>query len=65
MNRVIHFEIQADDIVRAKTFYEKTFGWKVEPMMTKEQGGMDYFGITTGDSVPGYQWRPVSTSGNR
>lgn len=47
-NRVLHFEIQADDINRAKNFYEKTFGWQIEQMMTKEQGGMDYWGLTTG-----------------
>ena len=53
MNRVIHFEIQADDIERARAFYEKTLGWKIEPMMTKEQGGMNYWGITTGTDGPG------------
>ena len=53
-NRVIHFEIQADDVSRAKTFYEKTFGWKIDQMMTKEQGGMDYWGLKTGtDGTPG------------
>ena len=53
-NRVIHFEIQADDIERAKAFYEHAFGWKIEQMMTKEKGGMDYWGLTTGaDGTPG------------
>src|SRR4051812_6951535 len=53
-NRVIHFEIQADDVSRAKNFYEKTFGWKIDQMMTKEQGGMDYWGLKTGeDGTPG------------
>ncbi len=48
-NRVIHFELQADDIGRARTFYEKTFGWKIEQAMTKEKGGMDYWSVTTGE----------------
>jgi hypothetical protein len=54
-NRVIHFEIQADDIERAKKFYEKTFGWKIEQMMAADdKGGMDYWGLTTGpDGKPG------------
>ncbi len=53
-NRVIHFEIQADDIERAKSFYEKTFGWKTEKLMSKENGGMDYWGLMTGeDNTPG------------
>jgi predicted enzyme related to lactoylglutathione lyase len=53
-NRVIHFEVQADDLDRAKKFYEKALGWKVEQMMSKEKGGMDYWGLTTGpDGTPG------------
>jgi predicted enzyme related to lactoylglutathione lyase len=47
-NRVIHFEVQADNIERAKTFYEKALGWKITQMMTKEKGGMDYWGLDTG-----------------
>ena len=47
-NRVIHFEIQADDIERAKKFYEKAFGWKISQMMKKDDGGMDYWGVETG-----------------
>jgi predicted enzyme related to lactoylglutathione lyase len=30
MNRVIHFEIQADDLDRAQKFYEAVFGWKFQ-----------------------------------
>ncbi|MFZ2188044.1 MAG: VOC family protein, partial [Candidatus Moraniibacteriota bacterium] len=40
MNRIIHFEVQADDVARAKKFYEKAFGWKITQAMTKEKGGM-------------------------
>lgn len=54
-NRVIHFEVQADNVDRAKAFYEKTFGWKIEKMMNAaDGGGMDYWGVTTGpDGTPG------------
>lgn len=53
-NRVIHFEVQADDIDRAKDFYEKTFDWKVEKMMSADTGMMDYWGLTTGpNDTPG------------
>jgi len=48
MNRVIHFEVQADDVARAKKFYEKAFGWKITQAMTKEKGGMDYWMLDTG-----------------
>jgi len=53
-NRVIHFEVQADDLERAKKFYQNVFGWKIEQMMKSEEGGMDYWGVTTGaDGTPG------------
>jgi uncharacterized protein len=28
-NSIVHFEIPADDVARAKKFYEKAFGWKI------------------------------------
>ena len=54
-NRVIHFEIQADDLKRAKAFYEQAFGWKIEQMQdTGHDNGMEYFIITTGEEgTPG------------
>jgi predicted enzyme related to lactoylglutathione lyase len=53
-NRVVHFEIQADDVERARKFYEKTFGWEISQMMKAEEGGMDYWGLKTGpDGTPG------------
>lgn len=30
-NPIAHFAIHADDCARAKTFYERTFGWTFEP----------------------------------
>lgn len=49
MNRVVHFEIQADDVERAKKFYEAALGWKIEKFMKKEDMGMmDYWMIDTG-----------------
>jgi predicted enzyme related to lactoylglutathione lyase len=55
MNRVIHFEIQADDVERAKNFYEKVLGWKIEKYMDKEKSGMmDYWMVMTGEEgTPG------------
>jgi len=32
MNRVVHFEIHADDVDRAKKFYEDVFGWEMTQM---------------------------------
>jgi predicted enzyme related to lactoylglutathione lyase len=44
-NSVVHFEIPADDITRAKAFYEKTFGWKIKPFPMPP--GHEYYGVTT------------------
>jgi predicted enzyme related to lactoylglutathione lyase len=50
MGRVIHFEINADKIDRAKQFYEKVFNWKI----SKWGGPMEYYLIETGkDPEPG------------
>ncbi len=44
MHRVVHFEINADDPVRAVRFYQQVFGWKVE----KWGGPTDYWLLQTG-----------------
>ncbi len=52
MNRVIHFDIQADDLDRAKKFYENVLGWKFELAMSKDKGaGMDYWTVMTGEGA--------------
>ena len=32
MRKVVHFEIPADDLDRAKTFYGSVFGWRLQTM---------------------------------
>ncbi len=45
MRGVVHFEIPADDLDRAKTFYGSVFGWQI---VTMPMGGVvDYTGATT------------------
>ena len=39
---VVHFEIPADDLERARSFYRKTFGWKMDSLP-----GLDYALIST------------------
>ena len=46
MARVVHFEIHADDLERAKTFYSAVFDWPFEDYSTMT--GSPYLGITTG-----------------
>jgi len=43
-HNIVWFEIPADDVGRAKSFYTSLFGWKTEKM----PGPMDYWHIDTG-----------------
>jgi uncharacterized protein len=45
MPSIVHFEIPADDIERARKFYGDLFGWKIE-----KAGPMDYWMINTKQS---------------
>ena len=44
MRKVVHFEIPADDLDRAKDFYGSIFGWE---MSTMAMEGGEYTGIVT------------------
>ena len=43
MPNIAHFAIHADDLDRARRFYEQVFGWKFQPW-----GPPDFFMISTG-----------------
>jgi predicted enzyme related to lactoylglutathione lyase len=45
MRGVVHFEIPADDLERAKGFYGSVFGWQLDTM--EMPGGGNYTGVTT------------------
>jgi hypothetical protein len=50
MNRIVHFELPADNPERAVEFYKKAFGWQIQ----KWPGPQDYWLVTTGaDGDPG------------
>ena len=52
MSRVVHFEIQADDVERAKSFYAAVFGWSFQDY--GEVTGTTYWGVVTGpEDQPG------------
>ena len=64
MNRVMHFEIQADDLARAIEFYTKVFDWNFQ----KWEGALDYWFIMTAPRESkelgingGLQKRPAKT----
>jgi uncharacterized protein len=49
MHTIVHMEVPADDVKRAREFYAKLFGWE-----TKEAGpGMEYWLFSMGDNQPG------------
>ncbi len=43
-NRVVHFEIQAEDTARASKFYTEVFGWE---MVKWESGDISYLAVMT------------------
>jgi predicted enzyme related to lactoylglutathione lyase len=45
-NTIMHFEIPADDVARAKAFYEKTFGWRIKAF-PQPAGAPEYFMVET------------------
>ena len=52
MARVVHFEIQVDDIDRAREFYAAVFGWSFVDY--GEMAGSPYWGVVTGEpGTPG------------
>jgi predicted enzyme related to lactoylglutathione lyase len=44
MHKVVHFEIPADDLDRAKTFYGSVFGWELQSV---PMGGGEYTVVKT------------------
>jgi len=50
MNRIVHFEIAADDMERAAEFYRSALGWDIR----KWDGPMEYHMVMTGpEGTPG------------
>jgi predicted enzyme related to lactoylglutathione lyase len=62
MGRPIHFEIHADDVERARTFYGGVFGWTFDDW--SEFVGTPYFGVTTGEEgTPGINGAVMQRAG--
>ncbi len=56
---VVHFEIPAENVARARRFYEKTFGWQMQPVPE-----MEYTMVATGPSDKnGMPKRPGAING--
>jgi hypothetical protein len=67
MNPIVHFEIPVDDVERAKTFYEKLFGWKITKFDMSDDSYMEgepYYMIhTTETDDKGMVKKPGSING--
>ncbi|MBI4175613.1 MAG: VOC family protein [Candidatus Aenigmarchaeota archaeon] len=44
MDKVVHFEIPADNIARAQKFYKSVFGWKIDKV---PEAKMEYYMVST------------------
>ena len=49
MPRPVHFELSVENPERAITFYQNTFGWRVQTW----EGPMEYWLVMTGEEQPG------------
>ncbi len=66
MSRVVHFEVLADDLERAKAFYAAVFGWVFQDYGAVT--GSPYWGVVTGPDEDmgingGLMQRPVPAAG--
>lgn len=54
MPNIVYFEIPADDVARAREFYQSVLGWKIEPtrgpLEPEAIAAMQYHDIDTGDA---------------
>ncbi|MFZ2470564.1 MAG: VOC family protein [Methanothrix sp.] len=48
MSSIVHFEIPADDMKRAKAFYSNLFGWKIEEIQGMDYSMIDVYGAPGG-----------------
>jgi uncharacterized protein len=53
MANIGFFQIPADDVGRARTFYQSLFGWKIEPDTTLENKSLQWQNILTGEPEEG------------
>ncbi len=53
MANIGFFQIPAEDIARARKFYQSLPGWKIEPDTTLENKSLEWQNIITGDAKSG------------
>jgi predicted enzyme related to lactoylglutathione lyase len=53
MPNIAYFQIPADDVGRARKFYQSLLGWKIEPDTTLEDKSLEWQNIETGEPKEG------------
>ena len=53
MAKIAYFQIPADDVGRAKTFYQSLLGWKIEPDTALLDKSLEWQNIITGEPQEG------------
>lgn len=61
MDKVVHFEIPADNVERAQHFYEDVFGWRIEQV--PYEGGVYYMVNTVESDDQGMPKTPGAING--
>jgi predicted enzyme related to lactoylglutathione lyase len=65
MPTIVHFEIPADDIERAKKFYNDLFGWKMEKLSGTEDNSSQLTSVATGQPIEYWMVTTTDDKGNK
>jgi predicted enzyme related to lactoylglutathione lyase len=68
MPTIVHFEIPADDVDRAKKFYSNLFGWKIEKvpgMNTNNNNNGKLTSVATGEPIEYWMITTTDDKGNK
>ena len=65
MPTIVHFEIPADDIERAKKFYNELFGWKIEKWSGTEDNSSQLTSVATGQTIEYWMMTTTDDNGNK
>jgi uncharacterized protein len=64
MSTIVHFEIPADDVERAKKFYNNLFGWKIEKLHSP-RGDSQLTSVATGQPIEYWIITTTNDKGNK
>lgn len=53
MPNIAYFQIPADDVARARKFYQALLGWTIEPDTTLEDTSLEWQNVVTGEPEEG------------